>query len=174
MKKKLLFGSSPSPSLRTRSWLYSVPVTTRTRITTQPKHTRKECTSGPKFYKTTYLRKEKIKLWFELDMALQSLQFYTEVVQRIHICPKKCFVWGDRNRKISKQRPLHKSYVGTQNSFLIRASLFHTFQFQMWRCEAGKDRGFRRLKFKNECNQRSFIFCKQSNFNVKKQRQISN
>ena len=58
-------------------------------------------------------------------MALQSLEFYTEVVQRIHICPKKCFVWGDRNRKISKQRPLHKSYVGTQNSFLIRASLFH-------------------------------------------------
>ena len=37
---------------------------------------------------------KKIKLWFELDMALQSLEFYMEVVQCIHICPKKCFVWG--------------------------------------------------------------------------------
>ena len=29
--QKLLLGSSPSPTLRTRSWLYSVPVRTRTR-----------------------------------------------------------------------------------------------------------------------------------------------
>ena len=49
--QKLLLGSSHSPSLRTRSWLYSVSVTTSTRTRrtrrTSPKYIREECISRP-------------------------------------------------------------------------------------------------------------------------------
>ena len=108
---KLLLGSCPSASLKTRSWLYSVPVTTRTRtIRTPPKYIRKKCISDPKFCKTTLLTNIKIKLWWSWTLHPQVLITIGKVS-------------GDSNRKISKQRPLHHSYVGTQNSFLIRASL---------------------------------------------------
>ena len=112
--KKLLLGSSPSPSLMTRSWLYSVSVTTITRrigtIRTPPKYIKKEFISFPKFCKTTFLTNIKIKLWWSWTLHPQVLITIGKVS-------------GDSNRKISKQRPLHHSYVGTQNSFLIRASL---------------------------------------------------
>ena len=66
--QKLLLGSSPSPSLRTRSWLYSVSVAKRTRtwrtIRTPPKYIREECISGPKYCKATFLANIKIKLWW--------------------------------------------------------------------------------------------------------------
>ena len=56
LQKKLL-GSSPNSSFRIRSWLYSVPVITRTKtrriIRTSLKYTRKEYNSVPKFCKTT-------------------------------------------------------------------------------------------------------------------------
>ena len=58
-------------------------------------------------------------------------------------------------------------YVGAQNSLLIRATLMYTIESQLGRGEGGQDIGLRRLKSKNGCNERSFIFCKQSKFNVK-------
>ena len=58
--------------------------------------------------------------------------------------------------------------MGAKNSFLIRASLIPTIEWQLWRGEGGQDIGLRRLKFKNGCNERSFIFCKQSKLNVNK------
>ena len=58
--QKLLLGPNTSPSLRTRKWLYSVSVTTRTRtrrtIRTPPKYIIKECISGRKFCITTFLQ----------------------------------------------------------------------------------------------------------------------
>ena len=64
-----MFGSSPSPSLRTRSLFCSCHNKNNKNKRTRPKHTRKECTSGPKFYKTTYLRKKDQAL-MEFDTAL--------------------------------------------------------------------------------------------------------
>ena len=64
----------------------SLTVTTRTRtrrtIRTPPKYVRKECISGPKFCKTTFLTNMKIKL----DTAPPRLDYYREGVQCIHIC----------------------------------------------------------------------------------------
>ena len=59
--------------------------------------------------------------------------------------------------------------VGTKNSFLIRTNLIPTIECQLWRGEGvrGQDIGLRRLKSKNGCNERSFIFCKQSKFKLK-------
>ena len=95
----------------------------------------------------------------ELDTALHG-----RCSAHPHLSKEKFEVRG--TGKIQKGGP--HIYMGTQSSFLIRASLSHTIEFQLWRGKGGKDRGCRRLKFKNECNQRSFIFCKQFNFNVKK------
>ena len=94
----------------------------------------------------------------ELDTALPSLDSLRERVPCIHICIRRGLVWGVRNGEISKWRPHPHSYVGAQNSFFIRTSLVPKSETQLWRGEGGQNMGLRRHKFKNGCNERSFIF----------------
>ena len=104
---KLLLGSCPSPSLKTRSCLYSVSVTTITRtIRTPPKYIRKKCISDPKFCKTTLLTNIKIKLWWSWTLhpkVLITIGKVSDDSNRKISDPSIIVMWALKTASWSKQ-----------------------------------------------------------------------